>query len=173
MPSDPIIPRKWKLNAHDQQNVFVWGRRERSVHTLMKAFLWALYVPEYPHISVEVRIGDRYKPDVVAFRGDDIAPPGVFNVREEPLFWGEAGQVGRDKIHTLVRRYRDTHFVIAKWNTRLKPFSALVEGALNGVDRTAPFDLITFPPDSMSRFIDPSTNTITLSHDDLNWVRLE
>ena len=170
--SDPIIPRKWMLRAHGQHNLFVWGRRERSVHTLMKAFIWALYLPEYPNMSVEVRIGDRYKPDVVAYAGDAIAPSGVFTVTESPLFWGEAGQVGRDKIYATVRKYRDTHFAIAKWNMPLRPSVQLVEGALKGVNRSAPFDLINIPPDSASRFIDAESGEITLSHADLEWQRL-
>lgn len=170
--TDPIIPRKWMLRAHNQHNVFVWGRRERSVHTLMKAFLWALYLPDYPHISVEVRIGDRYKPDVVAYTGDEIAPTGVYVVKQEPLFWGEAGEVGRDKIQAIVRRYRDTHFAIAKWETRLTPYEKIVRDALDGLKRNAPFDLLTFPADSAERFIDEAGN-ITLSHADLEWLRID
>ena len=168
MASDPIIPRKWQLTAHNQRNVFLWGRQERSTHTLMKAFLWALYLPQYPDMSVEVRIGDHYKPDVVMMPPE----PNIYSVVTEPLFWGESGQVGRDKIHALVRRYPGTHFAIAKWNASLRPFVALVEAALDGVERTAPFDLLPFPSDSKSRFIDEKGN-INITHDDLKWVRLE
>ena len=170
--TDPIIPRKWMLRAHGQHNVFVWGQRERSVHTLMKAFLWALYVPTYPHISVEVRIGDRYKPDVVAYAGDEIAPAGMFTVKQEPLFWGEAGEVGRAKIQAIVRRYKQTHFVIAKWNTRLSSVEKIVRDAVADAKRDAPFDLLTFPPDSHRRFIDDDGN-IMLTHDDIDWLRIE
>jgi len=167
MPQDPIIPRKWQLTAHGQRNVFIWGRQERSTHTLMKAFLWALYLPDYPEMAVEVRIGDHYKPDVVSMP----QTPSIYSTTTEPYFWGESGQVGRDKIHALVRRYPGTHFAIAKWDSTLKPYIALVEAALQGVDRTAPFDLLTFPADSKRRFIDEN-GTITLSHADLDWVRL-
>ena len=170
--TDPIIPRKWMLRAHNHHNVFVWGKRERSVHTIMKALLWALYVPEYPHISVEMRINDRYKPDLVAYSGDEIDPSGIHVAREEPLFWGEAGAVGRDKIHNIVRKYRKTHFVIAKWDTNLKPHNKLVRRALSGVNRDAPFDLISFAKDSHQRFIDDAGN-ITINHHDLEWIRLE
>lgn len=169
--ADPIIPRKWKLRAHDQHNVFVWGNQERSTHTLLKAFIWALYLPDYPHMSVEVRIGDRYKPDVVAFSGDAIAPTAVHTVMETPLFWGEAGAIGRTKIHNLVRKYPTTHFVIAKWNKSIKPTEKLVCQELKGVNRTAPYDIISFASDSHSQFIDNDGN-ITLSHNDLDWVRL-
>lgn len=171
MALDPIIPRKWTLHAHGQRNVFVWGERERSVHTLMKAFLWALYLPHYPHITVEVRVGDRYKPDVIAYETGEIAPAGVLTTRVHPLFWGEAGKVGRDKIEALVRRYPATHFALAKWDTGLRLHREMVETALGAARRTAPFDLLAFPPDSRERFIDAG-GAITLTHADLDWVRL-
>lgn len=164
--NDPIIPHKWMLKAHNQQNVFIWGARERSVHTLMKAFLWALYLPQYPDLLIEVRIGDRYKPDVVAMP----PMPDVYSHVTEPLFWGEAGQVAKQKIETLVRRYPSTHFAIAKWGTQLHLFSDIIENALKGVKRHAPFDLIVFPGNSRTRFIDDEGN-ITISHDDLEWKR--
>ena len=44
--------------------------------------------------------------------------------------------------------------------------SALVHQALTGLDRSAPFDLRSFPPDSAARFIDDIT------HDDITWARL-
>ena len=167
MNAEPIIPRKWMLRAHGEHNVFIWGPQERSTHTLMKAFLWALYLPQYPHMSVEVRIGDRYKPDVVAM--PTVSDP--YSVLDEPLFWGESGQVGRDKIDNLVRKYKNTHFAIAKWNTSLQPHIKLVEKVLEGVKRTAPFDLLSFPPDSVARFIDDEGN-ITIKHADLLWHTL-
>ena len=169
--SDPIIPRKWMLRASNHHNVFVWGARERSVHTIMKALLWALYVPDYPHIAVEVRIGDRYKPDLVAYESDEIAPSGIHTIKEEPLFWGEAGAVGRDKIYNIVRKYRNTHFVIAKWETSLTSHEKMIRKALKGVNRTAPFDLINFDKNSHKKFIDDEGN-ITIHHDDIEWIRL-
>lgn len=126
----------------------------------MKAFLWALYLPAYPDLSVEVSIGDRYKPDVVAL-----------DPFSRPVFWGEAGQVGADKIHSLARRYRQTHLAIAKWDMALDPLQTIVESALADLNRSAPFDLIQFPPDSVDRFID-DRNDIHLTHEALNWTRL-
>jgi len=126
----------------------------------MKAFLWALYLPLYPNLTVEIRIGDRYKPDVVALDEDG-----------RPLFWGEAGQVGQEKMRSLLRRYRGTHFAVAKWETRLNPYVELVGDALDGLRRTAPVDLICFPEDSAERFIDQHGH-IRLAFNDLEWVRL-
>lgn len=141
--SDLIIPRKWTLHAHDKRVTFVKGPIESAEHVLMKAFLWALYLPQYPDLTVETYIGDRYKPDVVS---RDLAGT--------PLFWGESGRVGEDKILSLCRRFPDTHFVIAKWSRRLDPVVEQVEKALKRRPHQAPFELLSFPPDSLERFID-------------------
>lgn len=162
MTSELLLRRKWTLRAHGQQVVFVKRPIEHGHHVLMKAFLWALYLPTYPTVKVEVSIGDRYKPDVVAL------PP---TYQAEPLFWGEAGQVSPEKITSLGRRYRQTHFALAKWGANLSTVEQLVATALAGIERPAPFDLLCFPTDSADRFIDARGN-ITISHTDLTWQRL-
>lgn len=153
------MPRKWTLRAHGRQVVFVKKPYESVTHVVMKALLWALYLPQYPDLTVEIAIGDRYKPDVVA-----LDPQG------EPRFWGEAGDVTTAKIHSLARRYRHTHFALAKWDARLEPLAAIVAAAVSGLKRTAPFDLISFPADAADRFI-AEDGTICISHNDLIWVR--
>ena len=159
MTRDLFLRRKWTFRAYGKQVVFIKRSHERSSHVLMKAFLWALYLPTYPDLTVEVRVGDRYKPDVVALDEDG-----------RPIFWAEAGQVGLEKIRSLLRRYRDTHFAIAKWATRLDPYVALVEDALEGLRRSAPVDLLCFPDDSAQRFIDHQGH-IQLTFDEVEWVR--
>lgn len=143
---DLALRRKFTLRARGpngpQQVVFVKKPVESLEHVLMKAFLWALYLPQYPDLSVEIPIGDRYKPDVV-----QLDPLG------QPQFWGEAGKVGADKVASLLRRYPRTHFAVAKWATPLAPFAELVREALDGRPRRAPFDLLGFPADSGDRFI--------------------
>lgn len=167
MSLSPVLSRRrWKLHANGQQIVVVRGTNERFVHPLMKALLWALYMPLYSNITVEIRIGDRYKPDVVAFAPDDP------RFREnEPIFWGEAGQVKKEKIQALVKRYPDTHFAIAKWETNLRPLHGVVLDALDGVKRNAHFDLINFQEGSES-FVDDDGN-VALSFEALDWLRLE
>jgi hypothetical protein len=160
MTSDLFLRRKWTFRAYDKQVVFIKRSNEQRSHVLMKAFLWALYLPIYPTLSVEIRVGDRYKPDVVALDEDG-----------RPIFWAEAGQVGVEKIRSLLRRYRDTHFAIAKWETRLDPYVELVCDALEGLRRPAPVDVLRFPQDSAERFID-QRGYIQLSLDKLEWVRL-
>ncbi len=160
MGTDLLLRRKITLRAHGRQAVFIKRSVESGEHVLMKAFLWALYLPTYPDLMIEVPIGDRYKPDVVSL-----------DAHGKPLFWGESGKVGRSKIESLARRYRDTHFALAKWATRLDPYVDLVHAALNGLDRTAPFDLLSFPPDSADRFIHPD-GSIHIRHEDIEWIRI-
>jgi hypothetical protein len=163
MTADQHLRRKWTLRAHGQQVIFVKHPIEHTSHVLMKAFLWALYLPQYPDLRVEVPVGDRYKPDVVAF---DATDPYA-----QPRFWGEAGQVSVEKIRALSKRYPATHFAIAKWASSLPPLLANVQEALQGRRRTAPFDLLIFPADSAERFID-DRGEIHLRHEDLVWLRL-
>ncbi len=166
MISPVLSRRRWKLHAHGQSIVVKYGVRERFVHPLMKAYLWALYLPDYPSASIEIRIGDKYKPDVIAFDGK----PAVYEANPKPLFWGEAGRTGKDKIHSIVRRFPDTHFVMSKWDTGLKSYVDLVSEALDSVKRTAPFDLISFP-ESSKECVDEDGN-ITITFEDVKRVRL-
>jgi hypothetical protein len=160
MTRDLFLRRKWTLRAHGEQVVFVKRANERREHVLMKAFLWGLYLPDYPDLLVEIPVGDRYKPDIVS-----LDPWG------KPRFWGEAGHVSPSKIRSLVRRYRDTHFALAKWDAVLDPFIETVRDALADFDRRAPFDLLRFPSDSAERFIQEH-GQINLKHADLDWTRL-
>jgi hypothetical protein len=157
---DLFLRRKWTLRAHGEQVVFVKRANERGEHVLMKAFLWALYLPAYPDLVVEVPVGDRYSPDVVS-----LDPYG------KPRFWGEAGHVSPDKIRSLIRRHRETHFALAKWDTPLDPFIDVAREALREFPRNVPFDLLRFPADSAERFIG-DRGEINVTHADLTWVRL-
>ncbi len=160
MSSEITLRRKLTLRAHSEQVVFVKKPRERLEHVLMKAFLWALHLPAYPDLAVEIPIGDRYKPDVVQL-----------DALGEPVFWGEAGKVGADKVASLVRRFPDTHFAVAKWATPLDPFADLVRNALGDRPRRAPFDLLRFPDDSGARFI-RDDGTVAVTFDDVERVRI-
>jgi hypothetical protein len=160
MEDDLKLRRKWTFRAQGKQMVLVKKHYEKSVHVLMKGFIWGLYLPYYPNLTVEATIGDRYKPDVVAL--DEL---GV------PAFWGEAGQISVEKIHSLLKRYRSTHFAIAKWRSSLNPLINIVKAGLSGLNRSRPVDLINFQEDDAERFIDEKGN-ITISHSSVDWVRL-
>ena len=154
------LRRKWTLRSHGRQVVFVKKPVESTEHVLMKAMLWALYLPLFPDIRVEVPIADRYKPDLVQL-----------NEVGRPLFWAEAGRVSRSKIDSLARRYPDTHFAIAKWNSDLSPLADAVTKALKQRRRRAPIDLLAFPEDSAERFFGLS-GEITLSFGSIEFRRL-
>lgn len=161
MTSDLHLRRKLTLRAHGRQIVLVKRRLESIEHVLMKAFIWAMYLPEHPDLSVEVPIGDRYKPDVV-----QIDPQ-----TGKPVFWGEAGKVGAPKIASLARRFRETHFVIGKWNADLSPYAHIVREAADDVTRTRPIDLIRFPADAAERFI-TDRGEVTIIPDALQRIRI-
>lgn len=154
------LRRKWTLRAGEQKVVFIKSANESAEHVLMKAFLWALYLPDYPTMRLEVRIGDHYKPDVVAL-----------DESGKPIFWGESGKVGQDKIRSLLKRFPSTHFVMAKWDSSLAPYAEMVTNAVKNGKREAPFYLIRFPPDSEARFIDDNGH-IRLSFNDIEQIRL-
>lgn len=149
------LRRKWTLRAHGQQVVFVKNPNERAIHVYMKAFLWALYLPKYPGVQVEVRVGDRYKPDVV-----DLAESG------KPRFWAEAGHVSPEKLTALLKRYRDTHFALGKWGANLGQQLSNIEKSVRGLRRAAPLDVIGFPTESAERFID-SNGEVSLDFSDI------
>lgn len=127
------LRRKLTFHAHNRTLVLVKRPSEKLEHRLMMALLWALYLPQYPDVRVEVAIGTRYKPDLVAL-----------DAHGQPRFWAEAGEVSLDKLRVLCGRYRATHLVFAKWNMNIMPFAGLLERALHDTRRTAPVELICF-----------------------------
>ena len=150
--SDRFLPRKLRFHAHGRTLVELKRANEKPEHRFMMALLWALYLPQYPNLRVDIPIGKRYRPDLV-----ELDPAG------QPLFWAEAGAVGQEKLRTLCTRHRETHLVLAKWDTTLTPVAALIERALQGIRRSAPVELIGFPADA-TRFVDDTGNiTITFA----------
>ena len=160
MTHDLQLRRKWTFRAHGKQMVFIKKTFESDIHVLMKAFLWALFLPDYPYLSVEIHIGNRFKPDLVQF--DD---------NRNPIFWGEAGRVSQRKMQSLVQRFRSTHLVFAKWNMNLEPFGKILKKQTNNIRRLAPVELISFPADSSERFI-RRDGRIQIAFNDVNRVLL-
>jgi hypothetical protein len=154
MASDVLLRRTLTLRAHGRKVVFVKRAGESAEHVVGKALLWTLYGAQYPDLAVEVGVGHRYKPDVVALR-----PDGT------PAFWGEAGVASAQKLHTLARRFPDTHLAHATWRAALPQAEAFVRAALAGVRRRAPFD------DALAFVCDDGTVRATFA--DVAHVRLE
>ncbi|MFB6248257.1 MAG: hypothetical protein ABEL97_06785 [Salinibacter sp.] len=155
------LRRKLTLRAHGDRLVLVKRKQERIEHVWMKAFLWALYHPDHSDLHVEVDIGEKYKPDVVA----------LDRRRGRPRFWGEAGHVDPEKIEALLGRYAATHVAVAKWDRSLDPIRATVEAAVHDVDRRAPVDLLRIPPDGGERFLD-AKGRVSISWDAVRWIRV-
>ena len=163
-----ILKNRFKATAHGQSEVFRFGSRERPVHVIMKILLWGLYLPQYPDLEVEIKVDDRYKPDVVSIDQSR----AIKDINSVYRFWGESGRVGADKIESLVKRYPHTHFAIAKWEKNLIPLENTVREALAGRDRTAPFDLIRFQQGDAERFISDDGH-VTVTHTALSrWIRI-
>lgn len=142
--SELYLRRKLSFRAHGRTLVLVKHAQEKLEHRLMMALLWALYLPQYPELRIDVGVGSRYRPDLVQL-----------NAAGEPVFWGEAGEVGLEKLRYLCSHYRGTHLVFAKWETNLQPVAVLIENALRGVSRKAPVELIGFTADAYD-WVDPS-----------------
>ncbi len=147
---DPLR-RKLTVRAHGRSLVLVKHPLESTGHVLQKALLWALYLPHYPDLRVEVSLPtpSRYKPDLLAL-----------DAQQHPIFWGECGEVSIAKFRFLLDRYRRTHIVFSKWSTRLDPFAELIEQVLPGSHRSALVELIGFPATATTTIMDDGTINI-------------
>jgi hypothetical protein len=96
----------------------------------------------YHDLRIDVPLGARYRPDLVQLGLDG-----------RPVFWGECGEVGLEKLRVLCTRYRETHLAFTKWAINITPFAALIEQAIRGVHRAAPVELIGFDGEA-ARFVD-------------------
>lgn len=83
------------------RRVRLWRRTgEGYGHVLLKALGYAMFVGEHPNLQIEMRVGLRYKPDLVAPNegaGAAVAAGARF------LFWGECGLVTMRKVAWLLK----------------------------------------------------------------------
>lgn len=140
---------------------------ESPQHLLLKGLLWALVVPHHSSATCELDLGLRYRPDVVALRGD-----------ESIVWWGECGSVKPSKLSHLASTYPHTRFSVAKWGrSDLRGYAGGLRRDLLRADRRlaarrrAPFELINFPSDANERFLDDN-GVVTLTMADLQVVPL-
>jgi len=88
----------------------LWQRQGESYeHILMKALGFAMFVEEYPTLEIEVKVGLRYKPDLIAQNGS-----GDF------LFWGECGANSLRKTNWLLKHTRTEKLVLFKIGQNLE-----------------------------------------------------
>jgi hypothetical protein len=94
------------------RRVRLWQRPGESYgHVLLKALGYAMFVAEHPNLEVELRVGLRYKPDLVAFQaaaGGSAAPGARF------AFWGECGMVTMRKVAWLLKHGQIARLVLFK-----------------------------------------------------------
>ena len=159
MDSDLLIKRKFTFRVGDQKLILIKKPVESARHVVMKALLWALYLPEYPDLQVETGIDHKYKPDLVHTESG------------APVFWGEAGSIGTSKLRRIMKRFPNTHFAFAIWGADLNQFETRIRHQARKAKRTGPVDAIRFAPDADRLFIDDRGN-ITIKHTDLKWRRI-
>lgn len=84
--------------------VRLWQRAGESCeHILMKALGYAMFVGEYPNLEIEIKVGLRYKPDLIAI-----------NIAGEFEFWGECGQNSIRKTHWILKHTKTEKLVLFK-----------------------------------------------------------
>ena len=82
----------------------LWQRPGESYeHVLMKALGFAMFARKYPNLEIEIKVGLRYKPDLIA-----VGENGDF------AFWGECGQNAIRKTHWILKHTRTEKMVLFK-----------------------------------------------------------
>ncbi len=153
------------FHAHGKSAQFTHiDKIESAERVLMRIFLWALYLPQYPDLQAEA----------VASRQHYVVQVGAAASGEpKPVFMGTSEQIYDNHTINWVEHCPSTHLAIAGWHYPFALYREWVEYMLTvrRLRRTAPIDLIRIPDDA-ARFIDPAGN-VAISFDDVEWVRLE
>jgi hypothetical protein len=93
------------------KRVRLWQRAGESyAHVLMKALGYAMFIGKYPHLEIEMKVGLRYKPDLIAI--DD---GGDFD------FWGECGANSLRKTAWILKHTRARKLVLFKIGINAEP----------------------------------------------------
>ena len=162
-----------ELKANGVTKVLQKNRMESIQHVLTKAVLWKVFMDEYPHLQIELDVGDPdYLPDVVQLDDSE----GM------PIFWGEAGRVKPHKAIELLQRYPDTHIVHCRWGMEIEQFQTPVLEAIEEMQeeagsnftlpaRSRPFQFCSIPFE-VWKFVDEDTMSLDVTKDDLKWETL-
>lgn len=159
-PGEPAIAGKLTIRAGGRKVVLRKHPWESSRHVLLKALVFALFVPDYPDLVVEPPRAERYRPDVAAFAADGT-----------PVFWAECGETGRDKLAWLLKHRPATNLVLARQGVALEPWQALVRDLAGGIRRSAPVELVLVPADA-ERFVRPD-GAVVVGRNDVTIVGLD
>ncbi len=86
------------------QRTCLWQRNGESYeHVLMKALGYSMFAEKYPTLEIEMKVGLRYKPDLVAR-----------NRIGDFLFWGEAGANSLRKTAWLLKHTQTRKLALFK-----------------------------------------------------------
>jgi hypothetical protein len=132
------------------RRVRLWQRRGESYgHVLMKALGYAMFVGLYPSLEIELPVGLRYKPDLVALNeAEDGRPRTGARFR----FWGECGMVSMRKVAWLLKHGDAERLVLFKTGSSVRAYTRelrdSVEPRYRGDGRLT---LVNFVPDIAER----------------------
>lgn len=84
----------------------------------MKALGYAMFAGEYPNLEIELSVGLRYKPDLVALAVDE---EGRRATGARFSFWGECGLVTVRKVAWLLKHGRIGRLVLFKIDCGVAP----------------------------------------------------
>src|SRR5919202_1014481 len=101
------------------RRVRLWQRPgETFGHVLLNALGYAMFVGEYPGLEIELPVGLRYKPDLVAPNDSGGGRP---RSGARFLFWGECGLVTMRKVAWLLKHGDAERVVLFKLNCGVRP----------------------------------------------------
>ena len=132
------------------RRVRLWQRPgETYGHVLMKALGYAMFVGEYPNLEIELPVGLRYKPDLVALAADE---EGRRAAGARFRFWGECGLVTVRKVAWLLKHGDTERLVLFKIGCGAAPLVRELRGAIDARYREAGrLTLINFVADIAER----------------------
>ena len=155
-------PLTLELSACGSRVQLCKNQGESVQHLVLKALVWALLLPTHPGAACELDLGLRYRPDVVALDGEG-----------SPCWWGECGSVKASKLSHLANAFPQARISVAKWGrSDLRGYATQLRSELKlTAGRTAPFEVISFPADSIERFVSDD-GELAVTFDDLTVVAL-
>jgi hypothetical protein len=109
------------------RRVRLWQRAGESYeHVLMKALGYAMFAAEYPQMEIEVKVGLRYKPDLIA-----VGEAGDFD------FWGECGANSFRKTAWILKHTRAKKLVLFKIGINADQFTRQLRAEIPAKYRAA------------------------------------
>ncbi|MBD3425898.1 MAG: hypothetical protein GF409_01550 [Candidatus Omnitrophica bacterium] len=148
---DIDLRKKFTFKIRDKKIVLIKKSHETFAHVAGKILCYALYYPFYPDLQIEMRIGERYKPDLV-----------MLDVRGKPVFWGECGAVGKQKIYKILHKFTNTHFSFIKITKGVKQFRELVLEQRRKASHKGIVDIVSFPEEVTERLTDEYLSRVKL-----------